>query len=127
MPQKTTSTGPSSSVNPAIMGSEDSSTQAYGRSRSGSTEQRGDTSTTSDVVKHAKETISTVASQAGDKVTAHLHTKRDRAASSLGSVAQALLQSDDALVDMQQYVSSAAHQIERVRRYFRFTNVKQMV
>jgi len=88
-----------------------------------------------DVMGHAKDTISDVASQAGGKVTQQLDTERDRAASSLGSVAQALRQTSDQIRDqnenaalpVHQYVASAADQIERFSGYLRSTDVRKIV
>jgi len=87
----------------------------------------------SGVLNEAKETISNVASQAGDKVASGLDKQRTRAAEGVGSIAQALRQTSDQLrqQDQQapthQYVSSAADQIERFSNYLRQTDVSQMV
>jgi len=116
----------------------ESSSQAYGRTRtSGESDAlEGKASAgTAEVIDHAKETISSVASQAGGKVTEQLDTQRDRAASNLGSVAQALRQTSDQIRDqnesgalpVHQYVASAADQLERVSGYLRNTDVRQMV
>jgi len=85
------------------------------------------------VIDQAKETISNVASQAGDKVASRLDTQKDRAADGLGSVAQTLRQTSDQLREqnngaaVQEYISSAANQIDRLSGYLRSTNVNQMV
>jgi hypothetical protein len=85
------------------------------------------------VIDQAKETISNVASQAGDKVTSRLDSQKDRAADGLGSVVQALRQTGDQLREQNQatavheYISSAADQVERFADYLRSTNVSQMV
>jgi len=87
----------------------------------------------SGVLTEAKETISNVASQAGDKVTSGLDKQRTRAAEGIGSIAQALRQTSDQLrqQDQQapthQYVSTAADQVERFSNYLRQTDVSQMV
>ena len=93
MPQPTTPTGQTpSAANPGVMMPGESSPQAYGRTRasSGQAQQDNTSGGASQVMDHAKETISNVASQAGGKVAEQLDTQRDRAASSLGTVAHAL-------------------------------------
>lgn len=109
-------------------------TSTYGRTRSSSSSSGSpgaDTSTTR-VVDQAKQTISNVAGQAGDKVVSTLDGQKDRAAEGLGSVAQALRQTGDQLRDKDQgaahqYVSSAADQMERLSGYLRSTNVREIV
>ena len=85
------------------------------------------------VIDQAKETISNVASQAGDKVASRLDKQKDRAAEGLGSVAQTLRQTSDQLRDqnkgaaVHEYISSAADQVDRLSDFLRSTNVNQMV
>jgi hypothetical protein len=85
------------------------------------------------VIDQAKETISNVASQAGDKVASRLDSQKDQAADGLGSVAQALRQTGDHLREQDQaatvqgYIASAAGQVERFADYLRSTDVSQMV
>jgi len=87
----------------------------------------------SDVLDHAKETISNVADQAGDKVASQLDKQRDKAANGLGSIAQTLRQTSEQLRQQDdqaathEYVVKAADQIERFSGYLRSTNVNQMV
>jgi hypothetical protein len=86
-----------------------------------------------DAMDKAKETISNVASQAGDKVVSGLDTQKAKAAEGLGSVARALRQSSDQLREQNQgavvseYISSAANQVERLSGYLRSTNTRDMV
>jgi len=113
MPQPTSPAGQTSTaVNPTITTSGDSSSQAYGRTRTGSDSQSDDRMSkgAADVMGHAKDTISDVASQAGGKVTQQLDTQRDRAASSLGSVAQALRQTSDQIRDQTDSAGLPVHQ-----------------
>jgi len=139
MPQPNSPAGQTSTAaNPTITTSGDSSSQAYGRTRTGSDSQTRDdrmSKGAADVMGHAKDTISDVASQAGGKVTQQLDTQRDRAASSLGSVAQALRQTSDQIRDqndnaglpVHQYVASVADQVERFSGYLRSTDVRRMM
>jgi hypothetical protein len=89
--------------------------------------------TSTGAMEKAKETISNVASQAGDKVASGLDTQKAKAAEGLGSVARALRQSSDQLRDQNQgavvpeYISSAANQVERLSGYLRSTNTRDMV
>ena len=86
-----------------------------------------------DAMEKAKETISNVASKAGDKVASGLDTQKAKAAEGLGSVARALRQSSDQLREQNQgavvpeYISSAANQVERLSGYLRSTNTRDMV
>jgi hypothetical protein len=118
---------------------EPAKTDASGSSASAGTKPRA-ASPTADagapntgVIDQAKETISNVASQAGDKVASRLDSQKDRAAEGLGSVAQALRQTGDQLREQNQgpavhdYLSSAADQVERLSGYLRSTDVSQMV
>jgi hypothetical protein len=81
----------------------------------------------------AKETISDVASQAGDKVASNLDIQKDRAAEGLGSVARALRQASDQLRGQNQgaaipeYISSAGNQVERLSGYLRSTSTRDIV
>jgi uncharacterized protein YukE len=85
------------------------------------------------VIDQAKETLSNVTSQAGDKVVSRIDSQKDRAADGLGSVAQALRQTGDQLREqdqatgVHQYIASAADQVDRFAEYLRSTNVSQMV
>ena len=93
----------------------------------------GTGSTSTGAMEKAKETISNVASQAGDKVASGLDTQKAKAAEGLGSVARALRQSSDQLREQNQgavvpeYISSAANQVERLSGYLRSTNARDMV
>src|SRR5436309_1397645 len=83
---------------------------------------------TADPMSRAKETLSNTVSQAGEKVASRLDTEKDRAAEGLGSVAQALRQASSQLqgpnqpAAAQQYIASAANQIDRLSSYLRSTN-----
>ncbi|HKP85611.1 MAG TPA: hypothetical protein VJZ26_05925 [Blastocatellia bacterium] len=87
----------------------------------------------SSVIDQAKETISNVAGQAGNKVTSRLDNQKDRAAEGVESIAQALRQTSDQLrgqnqaVPVHEYMNSAADQVERLSGYLRSTNVNQMI
>jgi len=89
--------------------------------------------TSTGALEKAKETISNVASQAGDKVAFGLDAQKAKAAEGLGSVARALRQSSDQLREQNQgavvpeYISSAANQVERLSGYLRSTNSRDMV
>jgi hypothetical protein len=89
--------------------------------------------TSTGAMEKAKETISNVASQAGDKVASGLDTQKAKAAEGLGSVARALRQSSDQLREQNQgavfpeYISSAANQVERLSGYLRSTNTRDIV
>jgi hypothetical protein len=93
----------------------------------------GTGSSSTGAMEKAKETISNVASQAGDKVASGLDTQKAKAAEGLGSVARALRQSSDQLREQNQgavvpeYISSAANQVERLSGYLRTTNTRDMV
>ena len=86
-----------------------------------------------DVITQAKETVSNVASQAGNKVTSRLDAQKDRAAEGLSGVVKALRQTGQQLREQDQtgaaheYLNSATNQVERVADYIRSTDVKQMV
>jgi len=81
----------------------------------------------------AKDTISSVASKAGNTVASRLDKQKERAAEGLGNVAQALRQTSEQLrsqsqqVPVDEYVSSAADQIERFSGYVRDKSVRDMV
>jgi hypothetical protein len=98
---------------------------------SGSSSPRG--GSTTDTLNQAKEKLSDAASEAGDKVVSRLDMQKDRAAESLGSVAQAIRQASDQLraqdegAAMHEYVASAANQVERLSGYLRSTNTRDMV
>lgn len=133
-PQDSTTTG---STTPPIITPDTTQQGPYGRSRSApsspgsSPGQAG--SSTSEVIGKAKETISNVASQAGDQVVSQLDTQKSRAAEGIGGVAQALRQTSDQLRQQEQgaavhqYVSSAANQLERLSGYLRSTDLREMV
>lgn len=86
-----------------------------------------------DAMEKAKGTISSVASQAGDKVASGLDTQKAKAAAGLGSVARALRQSSDQLREHDQgavvpeYIASAANQVERLSGYLQSSNTREMV
>jgi hypothetical protein len=86
-----------------------------------------------DVLTQAKETVSNVAGQAGNKITSRLDAQKDRAADGLNRVAQALRQAGQQLREQDQagaaheYLDSATNQVERVVDYVRSTDVRQMV
>ncbi|MDQ6618306.1 MAG: hypothetical protein M3Z31_01165 [Pseudomonadota bacterium] len=137
MHEQPNSPGRQSATNPSTTPDQGSS-QSYGRSRSsGGLDTSSDVSGAggSDVIGHAKDTISNVASQAGSKVTTQLDGQRDKAAEGLGTVAQALRQTSDQLKQqndgpgaaVHQYVASAADQMDRLSGYLRSTNVNEMV
>jgi hypothetical protein len=117
-PDKSGSSSPSASTNAASGAS--SSPADAGASSAG-------------VIDQAKETISNVASQAGSKVASRLDMQKDRAADGLGSVAQTLRQTSDQLRDQdkgaafQEYIASAADQVDRLSGFLRSTNVNQMI
>jgi len=84
-------------------------------------------------MEKARQTISTVANQAGDKVVSGLDMQKTKAAEGLRSVAQALRQTSDQLRDdnqdaaAPQYISSAANQVERLSGYLQSTNTREIV
>jgi len=88
---------------------------------------------TADTMDQAKEKLADAASRAGDKVASRLDVQKDRAAQGLGSVAQALRQASDQIRNEQEgaavheYVVSAANQVERLSRYLRSTETREMV
>ena len=96
-----------------------------------SSSSRGGSASSSDAT--AKERISNVAGQAGEKVASRLDTQKDRAADGLGSVAQALRQASDQLRGQNQgaaaheYVASAANQVARLSDYLHSTNTREIV
>jgi hypothetical protein len=102
-----------------------------GRSASSSDTGAGLSSTSA--MDKATETLSSVASQAGDKVASRLDTQKDRAAEGLGSVARALRQTSDQLREQNpgaaipEYISSAANQVGRLSGYLRSTNTRDIV
>lgn len=85
------------------------------------------------VLDQAKETVSNVASQAGDKVTSRLDAQKDRAAEGLSSIVQALRQTGQKMREQnqtapaQEYLNAATDRVERVADYIRSTDVRQMV
>lgn len=85
------------------------------------------------VMDQAKETISSVASKAGNTVATRLDKQKEKAAQGLGSVAQALRQTGEQLraqnqeVPVDEYVATAADQIERFSGYVRSKSVREMV
>ena len=88
---------------------------------------------TTPTVNQAKQALSTVATQAGEKVASRLDTQKDKAADELGNVAHALRQTGDQLRGqnqdggVHQYVASAADQIERLSGYLRSTNTRELM
>src|SRR4051794_32061673 len=81
----------------------DSSAQSSTGTGSGATSNTaGARGSNGGVVDQAKETISNVASNAGEKVASRLDTQRTRTAENLGSVAQALRQTSDQLREKDQ-------------------------
>ena len=129
---QSSSSKPERAVEPAKAGASASSASASTMPSTSSTAAAAGAPSTG-VIDQAKETISNVASQAGDKVASRLDTQKDRAAEGLGSVAQALRQTGDQLREQNQaapvheYIASAADQVERFSDYLRSTNVSQMV
>jgi len=101
-----------------------SSGRTYGSSSSGAG---------APVMDQAKETLSNVAGQVGNKVASGIDAQKDRAADGLGSVAQALRQSSDQMRDQNQgsnvheLISSAAAQVDRLSGYLRSTDTRQMI
>jgi len=78
--------------------------------------------TASDLTDQAKQQAGQLADQAKEQVTTRLSSQKDRAADSLGSVANALRQTGQQLRDQDQvgitqYVDQAADQIERFSSY----------
>jgi hypothetical protein len=79
------------------------------------------------------QTLSGAASQAGDKMASTLDSQKNRAADGLGSFAQALRQTGDQMrgqsqgAPVEQYVASAANQLERFSGYLRSTNTREIV
>ena len=94
--------------------------------------QSGATPAQPGVVDQAKETISNVATQAGEQVTSRLDRQKDRAADGLRSFAEALRQTGQQLRErdqgaVQQYVDTVADQVERFSGYLQSKNVSQFV
>jgi hypothetical protein len=139
MPDKADPTlGPSSAAR-AQKSAESVQADALSQSASGSAGRgsrpnvAGAASSSGATIDKAKETLSNVASQAGDKVASRLDTQKDKAADGLGSVAQALRQTGNQLRDegqgsvIHEYVSSAADQVDRLSGYLRSTNTREIV
>jgi hypothetical protein len=139
MPDKADPTIGQSSAAKAQKGAESLQADAFPQSASGSAGRGsspnagGAASSSGATIDKAKETLSNVASQAGDKVASRLDTQKDKAADGLGSVAQALRQTGKQLRDEDQssvihgYVSSAADQVDRLSGYLRSTNTREIV
>ena len=104
-------------------------TEAGTRQQQPAAGQRGD----SGVTEHAKQALSDTTGQAAQKVVSRLDTQKDKAAVGLGSIAQALRQTGDQLRNEAQgsaindYISTAADQVERFSGYLRSTNTREIV
>jgi len=118
----------SSSVGQSGMGSSTSSSSGMGSSSKGSSTSGGASG-----LDRTNQMLSGAASQAGDKVASTIDSQKNRAADGLGSFAQALRQTGDQMrgqtqgAPVDQYVASAASQIERFSGYLRSTNTKEIV
>jgi hypothetical protein len=113
------------STSGATSGSMGTGAPSYGGSGQGASGQGASSQTA--------QALSNAASQAGNKVVSTLDSQKNRAADGLGSVAQALRQTGDQLrnqnqgAPFNQYVGSAADQIDRLSSYLRSTNAREMV
>jgi hypothetical protein len=84
-----------------------------------------------DLVDQAQEKTGQVVDQARGVVASRIADQKDRAAGSLGGVAQALRQTSQQLRDQDQagttqYVDGAANQIERVASYLQHTDINDV-
>jgi hypothetical protein len=86
-----------------------------------------------EVVDQAKETAGRVAGQVQEQATSRLEEQKERAAGSLGSLAQAVrqtgqeLRAQDETAGVAAYADTAAQQIERVASFLRTRDVPQLL
>lgn len=88
--------------------------------------------TASQVTDQAKQQAGQLADQAKQQVTSQLSTQKERAASSIGTVAQALRQTSQQMSQQDQggvtqYIDRAADQIERLSGYIQNKEVGELV
>ncbi len=87
----------------------------------------------SEVADQAKQTVVQVTDQARERVSTQVAFQKDRAAESLGTVAQALRKTGDQLRDQQQdspvhgYITQAADRVEQLSGYLHNRDVGQLV
>ena len=85
------------------------------------------------VIDQAKQTVSQVASRAGNTVSSRLDAQKERAVEGLDGLVQAVRQTVDQLrqqdqnAAIPQYLNSAVTQVERMSGYLRSTDIRQMV
>ncbi len=85
---------------------------------------------TQDITQQAKETASDVAGLAKEKLSTTADRPRDRAASSIGGVAQAIRRTGDEIGEespFSDYLGKAADGVERIGEYFRSKDLGEVV
>lgn len=85
---------------------------------------------TNEIAQKAKETASEVAGLAKEKLSADADRRRERAASSIGSVAEALRKTGDEIGEegmVSDYLGKAAEGVERIGEYFRSKDLGEVV